>query len=382
MAPTSERPAHVDVLVIGGGMAGVTVAAALAPHRRVLLVEAEPQLAQHATGRSAAAFLETYGPPEVRHLTRASRAAMDAASADPLTPAILTLRPLLWLARADQLDHFDALTTAQPALERLDVAAATAILPVLRPGYLAAAALERNAADIDVAALHQHHLRLLRAAGGRVVTSAAVLDAERPGDGPWRVRLGPEGDGTTVEAEVVVNAAGAWADAVAARFGARPVGLVPKRRTAALARAAVPVDPRWPLASDVGEGFYLKPEGDHVLVSPADETPSEPVDAQPDELDVARALERVDAATTLGLRSVVRAWAGLRTFAPDGNPVVGPDPDVRGFVWLAGQGGYGIQMAPALAALAAALVMDGPLPEGLDGLDIARLAPDRPGPTR
>jgi D-arginine dehydrogenase len=361
-----------DVLVVGGGMAGATVAAALAPSCRVLLVETEDQLAHHATGRSAAAFLETYGPPPVRLLTRASRPLVDAAADEAGVP-LLRPRPFVTIARADQLTALDAELQEHPTLERLDATAAREVFPALRPGHIAAAAVERDAADIDVAALHQAHLRRLRAAGGEVRTGSPVLGGERRA-GTWRVDLGTG----RVEAGVVVDAAGAWADEVATRLGARPVGLVPKRRTAALARAATPVGSDWPLAVDVGGGFYVKPEGPHVLVSPVDATPVAPCDARPEEADVALALERVAAATTLGLRSVVRAWAGLRTFAPDGLPVVGADPAAEGFVWLAGQGGYGIQMAPALAALAAALVTAAPVPAALAGLDVEALGPGRP----
>ncbi|MPY92500.1 MAG: FAD-dependent oxidoreductase, partial [Acidimicrobiia bacterium] len=274
---------------------------------------------------------------------------------------------------ADQLGLLDRLVGAQPSLVRLDAGATEALLPALRPGYAAGGAVEGGAADIDVAGLHQHHLRRLRAAGAEVRTAAPVLGGERVA-GRWRVSL----SGGAVEADVVVDAAGAWADVVATRFGARPVGLVPKRRTAAIARSDVPVGAGWPLACDVEDRFYFKPEGPHVLVSPADETPVEPSDARAEEADVAVALERVREATTLGVRSVVRAWAGLRTFAVDGLPVVGADPAVAGFWWLAGQGGYGIQMAPALADLVASLVLGRDAPASLAGLDVGALGPGRP----
>jgi D-arginine dehydrogenase len=364
-----------DVVVIGGGMAGVTVAAALAPECRVLLVEAEPELARHATGRSAAAFLETYGPAPVRQLTRASRPLLDAASRSAGTPPILTPRPLLWLARPDQRAHLEAALAEQPTLEALDVAAVEELVPCVRPGHIGGGALERNAADIDVAALHQHHVRALRAAGGEVALHAPLVAGRRHG-GRWELQLGGA-SARLVGADVVVDAAGAWADEVATRLGARPVGLVPKRRTVAIARSDVPVDPAWPLVADVGDRFYFKPEGPHVLVSPADETPAPPGDARPEELDVARALERARAATTLGLRSVVRAWAGLRTFAPDGLPVVGADDEAAGLVWLAGQGGYGIQLAAALALVAAASVTGSAPAVSLADLDVDALGPRR-----
>jgi D-arginine dehydrogenase len=274
----------------------------------------------------------------------ASRPVFDAAG------ALLTPRPLLWVAPVEQLDALAELGRANPALLPLDPAAARELCPVLRPGWCAAALLEPGALEIDVLGLHQHYLGGARRRGLRVLLNAGVRGGVRAGDG-WILdtAAGP------VRADLVVNAAGAWADRVARALGVPPVGLQPYVRTAAVARAAG-VDHGWPLISDAGEEFYFRPEGPDVLISPADETPSEPVDARPDDLAVALALDRVNAATTLDLRSIRTAWAGLRTFAPDRNPVVGPDPAADGLFWLAGQGGYGIQTAPALAGLVAAAV--------------------------
>jgi D-arginine dehydrogenase len=277
---------------------------------------------------------------------------------------LLRPRPLLWVAPPDDLDRLAALATAQPDLVPLDPAQAAALCPPLRPGWCAAALLEPGALEIDVAGLHQHYLGGVRRRGSRVLVNAAVRSG-RHDHGRWLLdtTAGP------VAATAVVNAAGAWADRVAAGLGVPPVGLRPLRRTAAVCRAGG-VDPAWPLISDVGETFYFRPEGAGVLLSPADETPSEPCDARPEDADVALAIERVNAATTLGLRSVVTAWAGLRTFAPDRDPVVGPDPAAPGLWWLAGQGGYGIQTAPALARLVAAAVTGEPVPAALS---VARL---------
>ncbi|GAA0813195.1 NAD(P)/FAD-dependent oxidoreductase [Spirilliplanes yamanashiensis] len=341
---------EADVAVVGAGIAGVSVAAELSGHRSVVVLEQEAEPAYHTTGRSAAMFLESYGGPDVRALTAAGRAFLDAVG------TLLTPRPLLWVAGADGLDRLAALAREQPALVPLSPDEAVALCPALRSSWCAGALLEPRALEIDVLGLHQHYLGAARRDGVRVLLGARVLAGRHTG-GRWVLdtAAGP------VAAAAVVNAAGAWADPVAAALGAPPVGLRPLRRTAAVARADG-VDRTWPLVSDVAETFYFRPEGAGVLLSPADETPSEPCDARPDELDVALAIERVNAATTLGLRSVVTAWAGLRTFAPDRNPVAGPDPAAPGLWWLAGQGGYGIQTAPELARLVAASVAGGDVP--------------------
>lgn len=335
---------EADVVVVGAGIAGVSVAYELSRTGAVVLLEQESQAAYHTTGRSAAMFLESYGGPAVRSLTAASRPIFEAVG-DLLTP-----RPQLWVAPLEQLDGLTALRGANPDLKPLDEAEARQVCPALRPGWCAAALLETEALEIDVLGLHQHYLGGARRQGLRVLLGAPLLAGRREGD-RWLVETGAG----PVRAAWVVNAAGAWADDVAGRLGVPPIGLTPLRRTAAVARAAS-VDRSWPLVADVGETFYFRPEGAGVLVSPADETPTAPCDAKPDDLAVALALERVNAATTLQLRSITTAWAGLRTFSPDRTPVVGPDPAAPGFCWLAGQGGYGIQTAPAMARLAADLV--------------------------
>ncbi len=332
-------PIEADVAVVGAGIAGVSVAGELAADHSVVVLEQENQPAYHTTGRSAAMFLQSYGSPPVRALTAAGRPVFDAVG------TLLTPRPLLWVAPPAQMDELAALAAAQPALVPVDPAG---LCPVLRPGWCAGALLEADALEIDVLGLHQHYLGAARRRGARLLLDATVRGG-RHERGRWLLdtTAGP------VAATTVVNAAGAWADRVATGLGVPPIGLRPLRRTAAVARADR-VDRAWPLVADVGETFYFRPEGAGMLVSPADETPSEPCDARPADVDVALALERVNEATVLGLRSVVTAWAGLRTFAPDRNPVAGPDPAAPGLWWLAGQGGYGIQIAPALARLVAA----------------------------
>lgn len=351
-------------------MAGMSIAGELAGSRTVAVLEQEQELGAHATGRSAAALLESYGSPEVRALTRASRRLLEAA--DTAAP-LLTPRPLLWIADASRVEAVADLLAEQPGLRPISPADADAMCPVLRRDTLAAVALESEAHDIDVAALLQMYVTRASEAGA-VVHRGCRLDRAERANGRWVLHSGSR----TLDADIVVNAAGAWADQVAARFGARPWGLRPLHRTIAIARTEQPVNPAWPLVAAVDDGCYFRPEGPHVLISPADETPSEPCDARPDEADVARAIERVNRFTDLAIRSVVTAWAGLRTFAPDRNPVVGFDPDVPGLFWLAGQGGYGIQMAPALARLAAALVRgDSASPARLADVDLASISPAR-----
>jgi D-arginine dehydrogenase len=324
----------VDVLVVGGGIAGVSIACELAAEARVVLAEAEVELARHTTGRSAAIYAPSYGGPLVRQLT---------AESGPLFPAgVLTPRTVLWVAVDDDgVDRIRALD-----VEPVTTGDALALCPVLRPPL--AAAVDRTAMDIDVMALHAHYVRGLRERGGTIDTGSPVTDLRRDGDG-WT------SGGRRYD--VVVNAAGAWADVVAERAGVPTIGLRPRRRTIALASGPTPVDPGWPMVGDAADRFYFRPESGRLLISPSDETPSEPCDAKPADLDVALALERVNAVTTLGLRSVHTAWAGLRSFVADRAPVVGAWPDHPAFVFFAGQGGYGIQMAPALARTAAAIAL-------------------------
>jgi D-arginine dehydrogenase len=368
------RTTDADVVVVGGGIAGVSAAAAIARRRRVVVIEQEPQLAQHSTGRSAAAFVASYGPAPIRALTRASRAAFVGATVDGA--ALLSPRPLLWPAWSDeQIAALDRLCLAVPSLERLGPGRVASLHDALGGDRLEGA-IERDAADIDVLAAHQQAVTTARRLGVEIARDARLLAGVAGSSG--RVTL--ETTAGAFRADVVVNAAGAWADAVGAMCGAAPVGLRPLRRTLAVARPSRAVDPAWPLVIDVGDRFYFKPEGPNVLVSPADETPDQPGDARADELDVALALDRVNEVTDLGLRSVQSSWAGHRTFAPDGNPVVGFDPGVAWLFWLAGQGGYGIQTSPAMAELAAALIGGEPVPNPIadEGLDIADLRPGRP----
>lgn len=368
-----------DFLVVGAGIAGASVAHALAPHGRVVLLERESQPGYHSTGRSAALFLESYGPPQVRALTRASRAFFDAPPEGFAEHPLLSPRGAMVVAEhgdeAELEDWWEVLRAVTPRAERLDTAAACARVPVLRPERIAGAVLEPDAADMDVHAIHQGFLRGLRRAGGQVACDAELTAVARRGD-RWRVEAG----GRVFEAPVLVNAAGAWADVVASMAGVRPLGLQPKRRAAFTFAAPEGLDPRaWPMTLGVGEGWYVKPDAGVLLGSPANEDPVAPHDVQPEELDIALAVDRIQRATTLQIRRPLRTWAGLRSFVPDGQLVGGWDDAAPGFFWVAGQGGYGIQTSPAMGEACAALLRGRPLPERLSalGLTVEALGPAR-----
>lgn len=370
-----------DIILVGAGIAGASAATELASLGRVLVLEREDAPGYHSTGRSAALYTQTYGPPEIRALTVASRAFFDAAVASGLAEhPVLTPRGTLLVARPDQEEALAAAYAAArrivPTVERLGAEETLARAPMLRPGYAAGSVWEPDAMDMDVHAIHAGYLRLLRRRGGAVRTGAELISAERKGTS-WAVRT-RAGD---FEAPVLVDAAGAWADEVARLAGLGPLGIVPRRRTVVTFDPDPPIPAEriaaWPMVIDVEERFYFKPEAGRVLASPADETETAPCDAQPEELDVAEAVERVTGAAVFGVRRIAHRWAGLRSFAPDGVPVVGFDPRAEGFFWLAGQGGYGIQTAPAMARLAAGLVA-GAAPETTAlGVDPAALAPGR-----
>jgi D-arginine dehydrogenase len=355
---------RADVAVVGAGIAGASVAAAVAEGgASVVLLEAEARPGHHTTGRSAAVFTENYGNDVVRRLTVASRAFLSTPTDGFSDVPLLHPRGALWVAAEHQFPRLEAMAAAAvrlvPSVRTIDAAEALERCPALDPAAVAGAVYEPDAQDIDVDALLQGYLRTARRHRARVVTDARVTAIVRPHGGGWRLTT-PAGD---VDARVVIDAAGAWADKVATLAGARPVGLTPLRRTAFLFDPPDGLDARaWPLVIDADERCYCRPEGGRLMGSPADETPSPPVDARPEVLDVALGLERLGALFGRELTHASNPWAGLRTFAPDRTPVVGPDPAVEGFVWLAGQGGYGIQTAPAMATAAAQFVLAGTLP--------------------
>lgn len=354
-----------DIAVIGAGMAGASLAARLAPHARVLVIEAEAQPGYHATGRSAAFWTESYGGPGVQPLTTASGPYLR-------DHGFLVPRGALTLARRGEEAAVEAFAERFRALgvrvDLLDRSAIAARVPGLRPGW-DRAAFEPDCCDIDVAGLHQHWLGLARQAGAELRCRAGLEQATRDGSG-WLLRLA---DGREVRAGVLVNAAGAWADGVAAIAGARPLGIAPYRRTVAQVRTAPAATPALPLVLDLSETFYFKPESGRLWLSPHDETPSPPCDAAPEEIDVALAIERLGTVVDWQVERVEHRWAGLRSFAPDRLPVYGFDPRVPGFFWFAGQGGFGIQTAPAAADLGARLLLG----EGAGAVDPGPYAPSR-----
>jgi len=370
-----------DALIIGGGMAGVSLGYELSADRSVGLLEMETTLAFHTTGRSAATFLESYGGPEVRALTTSSRTFLenppDVFESKPLKPL-----PLLFVApegRGDLLRQLQAdVSSLVPDVRLVGADEARGLNPVLAPGYVELAMLEPRAMEIDVHAVHQGYLRGMRRRKGEIYTSAKVAGASYR-DGVWTLT---DAHGERFQAPVVVNAAGAWADKVAALAGVSPVGIMPLRRTIFTLEAPEGLETSLlPLTGDIDGTWYIKPEGRQFLCSPADEVLQPPSDAKPDEIQIARALDAINTATTLNSRHVRSAWAGLRNFVPDRVPVVGFDPLAESFFWFAGQGGYGIQTAPAMARAGAALIRGDEFPEDIRqrGLTACGLARDRPG---
>lgn len=359
-----------DILIVGAGIAGSGLAAALAGRRDVVLLEQEARPGYHSTGRSAAIFIQNYGNAVIRALSAASRPLFEAPDPAFFAEPLLSPRGILFVAAEDELAEHEALLAESDGLNPVTVDDAVGLVPLLDPARITAAAYERDASDIDVNALHQGWLRKSRAHGTTLHVDAALLGARRVGR-KWLVETGQG----PVEANVIVNAAGAWADTVARACGLSPVGLTPMRRSIAVLPCPEGYDcRRWPLVASSGDRWYFKADAGRLLVSPADEDPVEPHDAFVDDMVLAEGLDRYQQAVRAEVTHVEANWAGLRTFAPDRSPVVGFDPAVEGFFWLAGQGGYGIQTAPALSRFAAALILDEAPPPGIDP---AAMAPGR-----
>lgn len=342
-----------DIIVIGAGMAGSTAAAQIGPHARVALIEAEEAPGYHTTGRSAATWILNYGPPDVRVLNGLSKPFLDNPPPGFAEHALTRPRAVLTVAPEDQRATLAQMMETSIGMRPIAVDAARALLPALRPDYLAAAAIE-DAADLDVAAIQQGFLRMLRAAGGVLALRARAGRIERKA-GLWEVDTS---SGGVFRAPVVINASGSWGDEVAAIAGVAPLGLVPCRRTGAIIDPA-PFQPEdWPMVMDAAGTWYARTEArTKLMVSPADETPMHPHDVQPDELDVAIGIDRMQQALEIEVRRVERAWAGLRTFTPDHSLAFGWDATAEGFFWCVGQGGYGIQTSPAAGRLVADLVL-------------------------
>lgn len=364
-----------DAIIIGGGIAGASIGYELAADHQVCLLEAESTLASHTTGRSAATFLESQGSVQIRALTRASRPFYENPP-DPFEGPLVTPLPLMVTAGPGQSAALRALhaeiSAQTPTAHLLDGQRAREVNPLLSPGYPELALLEPEAMEIDVHAIHQGYVRGLRQRGGIVRTSARVVSAIRS-DGWWEVS---DASGARHRAATLVNAAGAWADDVAGITGAQPIGIQPLRRTIFMVKAPVDVDlGTLPMTADVEGTFYFKREGAQLLCSPADATPAPPGDARPDVLTIAQGLDTINAVTTLKARHITSSWAGLRSFAPDGDPAVGYDERAEGLFWFAGQGGFGIQTAPALAQLGSALFRGAAANAGLTaaGVEAQRL---------
>lgn len=364
-ASTAADATAAPVAIIGAGIAGASLAYALAPHVPVLLLEREAQPGYHATGRSAALFMASYGPPQVRALSMASEAFLREPPAGFSDGPLLGPRGALMVAAPEQLAQLDAhwavMQAQSPRSRRLSAAEVLQCVPVLRAERVAAGLLEPDAADMDVHAIHQGYLRGARRHGAQLVCDAEVLGLQRSSSG-WQVHTGAG----TFAARVVVNAAGAWADRVGALAGAQAIGLQPCRRSAMTFAAPEGVDTRhWPMVIGVDEDWYIKPDAGVLLGSPANADPVEPHDVVAEELDIALAIDRIEHNTQLRIRRPLRTWAGLRSFVADGGLVGGFDPDVPGFFWLAAQGGYGIQTSPAMGQACAAFVRGGPIPAEL-----------------
>lgn len=370
-----------DFIIIGAGIAGASVAWQLAGSGAgVLLLEREPQPGYHTTGRSAALYMATYGTPNIQALTRASRSLYDAPPPEFGPAPILSPRGVVYVAGPEQLallkQTYDDARAISPNVEWLEQGALLAQLPCLRPDAVAAGMSEPQAADIDVHALHQGYLRGLRQRGGQVLTSAEVVALQPQGDA-WRVTLA---NGRVLQATTVVNAAGAWADVVAGMAEVPPIGLEPRRRTAFTFAVPEGMDAtHWPAVVSIDETFYFKPDAGQLLGSPANADPTHPHDVVPEELDAATGIFHIEAVTTFQIRRPSHTWAGLRSFVPDGDMVIGWDNHVPGFFWLAGQGGYGIRSAAGASLLARQLLLREPLADALvrEGVDCAGLSPAR-----
>lgn len=385
----SERPgkklsgtsAEYDIAVIGAGIAGASVAAELsASGTRVVLIEQESQPGYHTTGRSAAVYSPIYGPQPIRALTRAALPFFENPPQGFCERPLLSPIDAAFIARADQMDHLE--TMEQELADAKTVSRVTGAqlqdrLPLLREGYAAAALWDTGTSEIDVAALHQGYLRMFKAHGGALMTRAPVTAFSRMA-GVWQFET-PQG---TVTAPTVVNAAGAWADELGQMASAERIGLTPKRRTALMIDAPVGTDLRaLPLTIDIEEQFYLKPDAGKLLISPANEDPEPPCDVQPDEMDIAICVDRIERAFDVSVKRVESPWAGLRSFVADKSPVVGFSQKAEGFYWLAGQGGYGIQSAPGIAQYAAAELCGEVVPDHIlaQNLDPESIRPSRTG---
>lgn len=366
---------ETDILIVGGGMAGMSLAAEIAGGARVLLIEQEAQPGYHATGRSVAFWTESYGGPAITPLTSASGPLLAAPDSAFSSHGFLSPRGAIHIGRDEDAGAAEAMladfAASGVALNVLSDDALKAAVPGLRPAWTMGLS-EPSCADIDVAALLQAYRAAARRSGVAMALATRFVSARRDGAG-WRVKT----EAGEISCAMIVNAAGAWADSVAGACGLGPLGITPLRRTVVQLRCAdAPAD--FPLVIDLSGNFYFKPGGaGRIWLTPHDEVPDHAHDVAPEEMDVALAIARFEAVVGWRIEAVERKWAGLRSFAPDRLPVYGFDPRAEGFFWFAGQGGFGIQTAPAAALLGAALLLDAPKPAPLAAVDEMRYKPDR-----
>ena len=368
-----------EFLIIGGGIAAASTAYWLSRNAQVLLLEQESQPGYHSTGRSAALFMESYGTSQVRALTMASRAFLQAPPAGFSDHPLLTPRGAMMVAEHGQDEmlssHWDVLRLVTQKGRLLNTQEACEFLPVLRSEKILGGIYEPDASDMDVHSIHQGYLRGAKKNGAQLICDAQVIQIQLNGK-VWHVHAG----GQRYEARVLINAAGAWADAVAELSGVRPIGLVPKRRSALIFEPPTGLNcGAWPMVAGIDESWYIKPDAGKLLGSPANADPVAPHDVQPEELDIAMAIDRIQTMTTLEIRRPIRTWAGLRSFVTDGDLVAGFDPQVENFFWIAAQGGYGIQTSAAMGECCAALVRHQELPSHTTshGLTQIKLSPQR-----
>lgn len=369
----SDPVTTADFIIIGGGIAGASAGYELGRHGRVILLEKENQPGYHTTGRSSAIFQKSYnrGDPLLNILVSASEDFLRSPPPEFSARSLLAPRPMIYIASPD---HQDSLEEIQQKLRRIHLAGEfinssqmTGLIPVLAPEYQGSALLERGLADIDVNGLHQGYLQAIKTRGGSIITNAGVTELTRIND-HWQITTAAG----QFHAPVVINAAGAWVDEIAALANIAPLGIRPLRRTVIMISLPENICPdNWPIVMDAVRGCYFKPEGGKILMTPADAALSPPCDAQPEEIDIAYAAHYFEQATILKVSRIERCWAGLRNHVADGHPVAGFDPQAPGFFWLAGQGGFGIKTAPALGRIAASLITEARLPQDISNLGLS-----------
>ena len=365
---------HFDIIVIGAGIAGASVASHLAWQRRVCVLEMEDRPGYHTTGRSAAAYEPNYGPAPMLAFARASRAFFHNPPQGFTDAPLIMPRGSLIFESEGQQAATALLLEVSIGLNEISEKQALGLYPILRKGYAKRIFHDDSTGDLDVDLIHRGFLKQFKAAGGTLITKAGVNSIKRENNN-WFITT-PKGEFT---APIIVDAAGAWGDVIANMAGVQSVGLVPKRRSIGVVPINVNGFESWPLVTDVDETWYSKPQSGKLLVSSADETPVEPHDAYADDMAIAEGIENLMKATTLEVTHLDHSWGGLRSFVDDHCPVVGFDPSTEGFFWLVGQGGYGIQTSPALSRTAAAMLLHQPMPDDVlaAGLDINDILANR-----